>query len=91
MVWQLNPLVALHWRCWDDEFVVFDDGSGQTHQLSPLTAASLMMLELASAEKSELVSRVSAELMLANDGQLSGIVTEALLALQVAGLIEFAS
>jgi PqqD family protein of HPr-rel-A system len=91
VAWQLSALVSLHWRCWDDEFVVFDAGSGQTHQLSPITAASLMMLELASADINELTSRVSDELTLANDDQLSSIVNEAVHGLQVAGLIEFAS
>ena len=54
--------MALHWRRWDDEFVVFDVGSGQTHQLAPYTAATLMMLELNSNDIVELTSRVSIEL-----------------------------
>ena len=89
MAWQLSPLVALHWRRWDDEFVVFDVGSGQTHQLAPYTAATLMMLELNSNDIAELNSRISIELDVADDKDLADAVGEAVLDLQVAGLIEF--
>lgn len=27
----LNPVCKLHWVCWGDECVVFDETSGQTH------------------------------------------------------------
>ena len=43
--WRLAPLVHLHWRRWDAEWLVFDAGSGLTHALDPLTAMSLMVLE----------------------------------------------
>ncbi len=88
MVWQLSPLVALHWRRWDDEFVVFDVGSGQTHQLPALTAATLMMLELNSNDIVELTSRVSIELGIADDKDFANAVGEAVHDLQIAGLIE---
>lgn len=91
MFWQLNQLVSLQWRCWDDEFVVFDVGSGETHQLNPITAATLMMLELSPADMDELISRVSHELMLAPDEQLRIAVNEAVHGLQIAGLIVLVS
>ena len=37
-VFRLNPVVCLHWVGWDDEFVVFEETSGQTHQLDTLRA-----------------------------------------------------
>lgn len=91
MPWQLSALVSLHWRCWDDEFVVFDAGSGQTHQLDALTASTLMMLELAASSLDELTTRVADELDIAADEQLLNVVNEAVRGLRIAGLIEFAS
>jgi PqqD family protein of HPr-rel-A system len=84
-------MVLLHWRRWDDDFVVFDVGSGQTHQLSPVTAATLMMLETTSGDLVELSTRVASELGIAQDAQLASTVSEALDGLQAVGLIEFAS
>lgn len=81
--------MALHWRRWDDEFVVFDVGSGQTHQLAPYTAATLMMLELNSNDIVELTSRVSIELDVSDDKNIADAVVEAVHDLQIAGLIEF--
>lgn len=89
MPWQLIPLVSLHWRRWDDDFVVFDVGSGQTHQLPAYTAATLMMLELNSGDLIRLTSRVSIELGVADDTDLADIVGEAVHDLQTVGLIEF--
>lgn len=80
--------MSLHWRRWDDEFVLFDVGSGQTHLLPALTAATLMMLELASNNITELTSRVSLELGIANDEVFANAVYEAVHSLEVAGLIE---
>lgn len=91
MTWRLSPLVALHWRRWDDEFVVFDVGSGQTHQLPALTAATLMMLELNFNDIIELTSSVSVELGIADDKDFAHAVGEAVHDLQTAGLIEFAA
>lgn len=40
----LNPLARLHWAVWDDEFVVFDEASGQTHQMDALRGFVLDVL-----------------------------------------------
>lgn len=46
---QLNPLVQLHWRQFDDDWVLFEALSGQTHQMAGVTAAVLMCYETASS------------------------------------------
>lgn len=89
MTWRLRPLVELHWRRWGDEFVVFDVGSGKTHQLAPHTAATLMMLELNSDDLVELTSRVSTELGVDDDEDIASAVSESVHDLQSAGLIEY--
>jgi PqqD family protein of HPr-rel-A system len=35
---RLNPVAQLHWVGWDDEYVVFEESSGQTHQLDAFRA-----------------------------------------------------
>lgn len=42
--YQLRPVCRLHWACWNDEYVVFDEASGQTHQLDPVRAFVLQLL-----------------------------------------------
>lgn len=42
---RLNRPDSLHWLHWDNEFVVFDEASGLTHQLDALTAHALMCIE----------------------------------------------
>lgn len=35
---QICPISSFHWASWDDEYVVFDEASGQTHLLDPVKA-----------------------------------------------------
>lgn len=88
MAWQLNELACLHWRCWDDEWAVFDVGSGQTHQVDTLTAVTLMMIETATLDHSELVSCVAQELLIPGQTELSDALNGVLERLVTAGLIE---
>lgn len=88
MAWHLNALTSLHWRCWNDEWAVFDVGSGQTHQLDTLTAVTLMMIETAVLDHSELMSGVAKELLIPTDAELSDALNGVLERLVTAGLIE---
>lgn len=88
MTWYLNGLASLHWRRWDSEWVVFDVGSGQTHQMDTLTAATLMMIESGIVDSSGLLSAVAEELLLPNDSELLIAVTDVLEKLTMVGLIE---
>lgn len=35
---RLNPVAQLHWVGWEDEYVVFEESSGETHQLDAFRA-----------------------------------------------------
>lgn len=48
-VYKLNPLIQLHWRQLDDDWLVFEVLSGQTHQIDKVTAAVLMSFEASTA------------------------------------------
>lgn len=88
MSWRLNSLVAIHWRCWSDEWAVFDVGSGQTHQMDTLTAVTLMVIEAGAIDLPELLALVASELQLTNDSQLSIAVTDVLKSLTDIGVLE---
>jgi PqqD family protein of HPr-rel-A system len=88
VAWQLNELACLHWRCWNDEWAVFDVGSGRTHQLDTLTAVTLMTIEPAVIDYSELVSCIAQELLIPNKTELSDALNGVLERLVTAGLIE---
>ena len=53
--WRLSLLVVLHWRCWDNEWVVYNQGSGDTHLLDTFTACTLMALEEGAATPAQLL------------------------------------
>lgn len=43
-IYRTNPAIKLHWACWNDEYVVFEECSGQTHQIDPSRAYILNTL-----------------------------------------------
>ena len=85
---RLNALASLHWRCWSGEWAVFDVGSGQTHQMDTLTAATLMVLEAGAVNFSDLASQIADELLLPNDGEMVAALNDKLNQLLAIGLIE---
>ena len=90
MAWHLNVLASLHWRCWNNEWAVFDVGSGQTHQMDTLTAVTLMMIDTSPVHFPELLCRVAEELLIPCDQTLSAALSGVLQGLVATGLIETA-
>lgn len=43
--WALNPLVQLHWRQIDGEWLLYEDRAGATHMIDHLGAAVLTCFE----------------------------------------------
>ncbi|OQW87852.1 MAG: hypothetical protein BWK72_11140 [Rhodoferax ferrireducens] len=87
MLWRLNSLVKLSWRHWQNEWVVFDAGSGHTHQMDALTAATLMTVEAGELEMSELVTQVSQTVSIELNPELALTVQEILGRLVAVGLV----
>jgi PqqD family protein of HPr-rel-A system len=54
MQWRIIDDGALRFRCWDEEFVVYNAFSGDTHILSAPAAELLLMLQGASQETQSL-------------------------------------
>jgi PqqD family protein of HPr-rel-A system len=88
LIWSLNPLSTFSWRRWDDEWVVFDQASGDTHQLAPIAAVMLMCFEREPRDLPALTAEVAAELDLPADDSLSNKAAEIVDQLIHLGLIE---
>ena len=86
--WKVNSEFPLRWRSWDDEFVVYNSGSGDTHLLDPVAAEALQNLEQESADLSELAGRVAASLKIQADSEFSAYLEQLLSDLYKLGLIE---
>jgi len=58
-VWQLPASAELLWQTWDDEVIVFNTASGQTHLLDALSAASLREIENRPGDIGQLALRLA--------------------------------
>jgi PqqD family protein of HPr-rel-A system len=66
-VWRVPPGNMLSWRVWDDEFLVYNAASGQTHHLNFLAGEALRSLEAEPGSASELVCRLADQFEIAQD------------------------
>lgn len=88
MRWRLTGLAALHWLHLDGDWVVYDEGSGQTLALDSVTAGSLMALEGGCSQLADIAAQVRQDLQ-CEDGVLpTEQVAEGLAFLNQIGLIE---
>lgn len=56
---ELLTAPPLRWRCWDDEYVAFNELSGDTHRLDAATAALLGDLARTPATEEEIAARAA--------------------------------
>ena len=90
MRWQLNPQYDPVWRCWGtEEYILFNTGSAQTHQLNQFAADILAVLKAQPLDVSDISSRL-AELYedLGFDNEIAAYLQETLILLDDLGLIE---
>ncbi|MDP2370731.1 HPr-rel-A system PqqD family peptide chaperone [Rhodoferax sp.] len=90
MTWRLNPASDLHWRCWDNEWVLFDQGSGQTHLINPISAGTLMQFGAQSLSFQQLLDKVATDMSLTTGPELASAVSQAVEQLVGLGLLESA-
>jgi PqqD family protein of HPr-rel-A system len=86
-VWQVREQF-LRWRCWEDEYVLFHAGSGDTHLLDRTAGQALVCLRESPAHATELTRRVAAALDLEPDRELQEAMSTLLVRLDRLGLIE---
>jgi PqqD family protein of HPr-rel-A system len=65
--WGVPDANALAWRVWDDEFLVYNTASGQTHHLNLLAGEALRSLETEAADVCELIRRLANQFEIARD------------------------
>jgi PqqD family protein of HPr-rel-A system len=66
-VWTVPVGNLLVWRVWDDEFLVYNTASGQTHHLNLLAGEALRSLEAEPGSASDLVCRLADQFEIAAD------------------------
>ena len=86
--WRLVPGFPLYRHSWDDEFVVYNTGSGDTHLLDPVAAKALQILEDGPVVLSELTGGVAASLEIEGDHRLLAYLERLLSDFRRLGLIE---
>lgn len=88
MTWQVSEGSRLSWKLWDDEYVVFDHGSGNTHLLDLFSGQVLKALEEGPADAGLVAHRVAASVDEAAGPVLASRIEETLRRLEQAGLVE---
>ncbi len=86
--WRLNPACLFHWRHWDQEYILFNAASGQTHFLNTLGADVLDWLGREPLYASELEQRLATQHNLTQDNDLRDFLADLLTSLDELGLIE---
>lgn len=87
-IFRLNPVAQLHWVGWDDEYVVFEESSGETHQLDAFRAFVLNSAVEGPIQVegllADMISAMPVEDRQATAQALQGVVDE----LETVGLLE---
>ena len=81
---EANDLV---WRVWDDEFLVYNSASGQTHHLNLLAGEALRSLEAEPARPQELICRLAGQFGVSEDSPPMQMIDRLIRELDELGLI----
>ncbi len=88
MVLEMSKLSSLSWRLIGDDWVVFNEGCGETIIADPLTAGLLMALESNKFDHFGLVEQVANDLQISDHEQLQTLLQEKIESLLKMGWIE---
>jgi len=86
--WQITRGCRLAWRVWDEEYVVYNTASGDTHILDLITGEALKCLEDSPASLEQLAARLAVKLDLGSQEITSQYLTSLISKLHESGLIE---
>jgi PqqD family protein of HPr-rel-A system len=87
--WSIVAGATLHWKVWDDDCVVFNTASGETHLLDPIPALLLRQIDAGCGNSEELFSRTATLLERNMTAELRSSLEAMLQQLDDLGLIEF--
>jgi len=86
--WRTPPSVVFHWKRLEDQYVVYNSGSGHTHVLDPVAALLVQQLTERCCDTAELVQRIAALLNLEATEEFSSELQQTLSELDELGMIE---
>ena len=86
-LWAVPPANMLVWREFDDEFLVYNSASGQTHHLNLLAGEALCSLEAEAAQTQELIRRLADKFEIAEDSPSLQMIDSLVRELDELGLI----
>ena len=86
--WKRRDGLALSWRLWDGEYVVFDEEWGDTHLLSFAAGEALQSLEASPGDAATLTRRIASSLEQDLNDELLGYVEKVVQDCSALGLIE---
>lgn len=87
-MWRMIPDQSLHYRAWDDEFVLYNSLSGDTHLLGASAIQLLLTLQQTPSDEEALVKSLCATLQVDQDEEFTLQVANLLADLQDLALIE---
>lgn len=88
MMWRLIPDHALHFRSWNDEFVVYNSLSGDTHLLDATAAHALLKLQQAPSDAITLAASLAPLMQAEMDDEFAFQIDQLLADLDKLALIE---
>jgi PqqD family protein of HPr-rel-A system len=86
--WKIVPNATLYWQTWDDDCVVFNSASGQTHLLDPVPALLLRQIDEGCSDAETLLIGTAKLLEIDPTVEFRALLDQALKQLDDAGLIE---
>jgi PqqD family protein of HPr-rel-A system len=87
-LWRVTRGCELRWRRWDDEHLVYNCGSGDTHLLDSISAEILKKIGAGPASPAELVVWLSGRTAPDSFPEVSAYIADLLRQLHSLGLIE---
>ena len=88
-MWRITKGCQLLWRRWDEEYIVYNSGSGHTHLLDGFGAGLLRCLEEHPSNSQQLATEMGEELEPDKTPAVTNIIEALLTRFQDLGLVEF--
>ncbi len=86
--WRSVPNVVLHWKLWEDQYVVYNSGSGHTHVLDPVAALLVRQMTESCCEASDLLRQIATLLDIEITEEFHSRLCRTLWQLEELGLVE---
>ena len=83
-----NSAPYLHWAVWNDEYVVFDEASGQTHQLDAVRAYILHLVSDGPQTLSNVVHALAELPRVPTESVTSAVISAIFSEFETCGLVE---